>query len=84
MAGNVSEWVNDYFAEHYYEKTPPQNPPGPTQADLEGIRVLRGGSWLDDVDGLRVARRSMYAFSAFSNLTGFRCARCARVKEPAV
>ena len=27
MAGNVSEWVNDWFDRTYYETSPPKNPP---------------------------------------------------------
>jgi iron(II)-dependent oxidoreductase len=30
MAGNVAEWVNDWFGFDYYAYMPERNPPGPT------------------------------------------------------
>jgi formylglycine-generating enzyme required for sulfatase activity len=40
--GNVWEWVNDWFDDHYYQHTPSQDPTGPESGEY---RVLRGGSW---------------------------------------
>ena len=46
MAGNVAEWVNDWYRENYYAQLASQgvalNPAGPV-AGLQ--KVLRGGSW---------------------------------------
>jgi formylglycine-generating enzyme required for sulfatase activity len=42
MAGNVSEWVADWYRELYYASQPKSNPPGPQQGSA---RVIRGGSW---------------------------------------
>ncbi len=42
MAGNVTEWVNDYWDINYYSVTPYANPTGPDSGDG---RVMRGGSW---------------------------------------
>jgi formylglycine-generating enzyme required for sulfatase activity len=42
MAGNVWEWVNDWYSETYYTNSPTSNPPGP---DSGQYHVLRGGSW---------------------------------------
>ena len=42
MAGNVSEWTNDWYDESYYSISPYYNPPGPTTGDR---KVHRGGSF---------------------------------------
>ena len=34
MTGNVAEWVNDTYDEHYYKKAPYRDPKGP-----EGERI---------------------------------------------
>ena len=54
MAGNVWEWVNDWWQSDYYSVSPSSNPPGPATGSF---RVLRGGSWSYLVYLLRVAGR---------------------------
>ena len=42
MAGNVAEWVNDFYRSDYYASSPSKNPPGPDSGSF-GYRVQRGG-----------------------------------------
>jgi serine/threonine-protein kinase len=44
MAGNVSQWVADWYDSKYYQNSPQNNPTGPSSGQY---RVLRGGSWLE-------------------------------------
>jgi formylglycine-generating enzyme required for sulfatase activity len=73
MAGNIWEWVSDWYSDTYYQSSPSLNPLGP---DTGTYRVLRGGAWDNyDVDFVRSAYRSG-DFPSYSNLNvGFRCAR---------
>lgn len=71
MAGNVSEWVNDWFGGDYYSVSPPGNPPGPINGTH---RVHRGGSWLTTEQYVRTAARFGLLPEFRINHVGIRCA----------
>jgi serine/threonine-protein kinase len=73
MAGNVQEWVADWYSETYYQSSPSLNPLGP---DSGQDRVLRGGNMaVIDLDPPRSAMRNMVEPSYADSGIGFRCAR---------
>ncbi|MFH1114742.1 MAG: SUMF1/EgtB/PvdO family nonheme iron enzyme [Pseudomonadota bacterium] len=69
MAGNVLEWVRDYYGEDYYRYTPEVDPEGPGHGEN---RVTKGGEWTFGPVNLRCAFRGWSRPDlAFYN-TGFR------------
>jgi formylglycine-generating enzyme required for sulfatase activity len=73
MAGNVEEWVNDWYSETYYRQPEssgpnPQGPPAGTQ------KVLRGGSWATMPFFARTPHRRSLEPDRQSISAGFRCA----------
>lgn len=71
MAGNVEEWVADWYLPEYPEADI-VNPRGPASGDE---RVTRGGSYLDGRGWLRAAARGHALPSLARPFRGFRCAR---------
>ena len=74
MAGNVYEWVNDWYASDYYASSPSSNPSGPASGEY---RAMRGGSAFSDPIYLRVVYRDWYPIAYYSYQVGFRCAASA-------
>jgi serine/threonine-protein kinase len=69
MAGNVFEWVEDWYGPDSYEESP-DNPKGPGSGKK---RVIRGGSFAHGAFALRCATRGRYAPDARRANHGFRC-----------
>ena len=74
MAGNVSEWVADWYDAKYYSSGPDRNPPGPSQGTQ---KAFRGGGWVDSTPAVRAAQRNGADPNMKMNWLGFRCARSA-------
>ena len=71
MAGNVWEWVSDWYAADYYQASPARDPKGPQAGTL---RVMRGGCWESGAANLRVSCRKAELPDAWADNVGFRCA----------
>ena len=71
LAGNVWEWVADWYDGSYYQSSPRSNPQGPGSGTSN---VLRGGSWYAKPSTIRASYRYVsYPHATYFNI-GFRCA----------
>lgn len=81
MAGNLWEWVEDFYFEEYYANSPYKNPQGPESG---WVFAQRGGSWKKSERPIRSTYRHHYSPPILSSLInshsydGFRCAASAK------
>lgn len=75
MAGNVFEWIVDWYDKEYYSRSPYKNPGGPESGN---INFVRGGSWLAAQWFLRATFRyrpvTLPLLPPVYHEYGFRCA----------
>ncbi len=69
MAGNVREWVYDWFGNYLEDDV--NNSEGPESGNA---KVIRGGGWLSSVNTARSAARGAMTPNTSTNYLGFRCA----------
>jgi len=83
MAGNVFEWVEDWYDPSYYKQSLALNPKGADQgynyANQGPVKVLRGGSWLAPETSLHTSHRfwNQLDNNSYGVGLGFRCAKSA-------
>ncbi len=85
MAGNVYEWVSDWYDHKYYGVSPPLDPQGPDQGfdwgALGEMKVVRGGSWFAPESSNHNSHRfwNQPENNSYGVGLGFRCAMDAPV-----
>jgi formylglycine-generating enzyme required for sulfatase activity len=69
MAGNIEQWVADWYSETYYKQSPRENPTGPP---LGIYKVTRAGAYIREEDLIRCAMRYLFMPYNKGPVTGFR------------
>ena len=77
LAGNIAEWVFDWYDTKYYERSVYKNPRGPKNGRYH---VIRGGAWNSMGNYLRSSSR--YGYNDANDFYGIGC-RCAKFNNPA-
>ena len=84
MAGNVREWCLDAYDENFFGSSPRENPfAGAKSVDeiitnfitIKNNRVVRGGSWLNSAQLIRISNRHWRVPTATNPNEGFRCVK---------
>jgi serine/threonine protein kinase/formylglycine-generating enzyme required for sulfatase activity len=70
MAGNVWEWISSLYKDYPYDPND-----GREDQQAPGVRVVRGGSWRDDIGSIFAITRNGYDPSVANDSIGFRCAK---------
>jgi len=76
LAGNLYEWVADWYDEAVYTPMPTSNPHGPTEGTT---KVQRGGSYINSPYRLRASFRTKGDPTEHDPNVGFRCAHDAPI-----
>ncbi len=71
MAGNVQQWVADWYSPDYYEQSPYKDPAGPANGTL---KVLRGGGFWDNSKEVQTFFRFRHDPTSSGAHRGIRCA----------
>ncbi|MGH7307288.1 MAG: formylglycine-generating enzyme family protein [Candidatus Rokuibacteriota bacterium] len=71
LAGNVWEWVEDWFDAGFYKRSPAIDP---VNVVATPRKVIRGGGWGNDAAGLRSTLRHANPPDIGLSMVGFRCA----------
>lgn len=73
MSGNVWEWCTDYYQTDWYS-TLTGNPIDPVNTTVAPNKTIRGGSYINNMDGIRTSVRTGLAPGNRYFFVGFRCA----------
>ena len=78
-AGNVMEWVDDWYIEDAYERS--QNPDMERPKPVSTYKTMRGGGYTSRGVDLRITNRSFIVPDFRDETIGFRCAQSNRINE---